>query len=101
MFKSVAKKILADYVDDRSLVYFTHFAVHRRLPDLRRQRSFSDRMAFRKLYPQPEFERLTDKIHARDYVRARVGERYLVPLYGVTSNIDNYRLEDLPSSFAM
>ncbi|WP_230534502.1 ATP-grasp fold amidoligase family protein [Microvirga roseola] len=58
-------------------------------------------MAFRKLFPHPVFGILTDKIRVRDFVRDRLGESFLVPVYDITSDIESFSFESLPSSFVM
>ena len=53
-------------------------------------RTYEEKVQFRKLYGNHEFYgRLADKVLVRDYVKERIGERYLVPLLGVY-----YRLEE-------
>ncbi|WP_441986096.1 ATP-grasp fold amidoligase family protein [Microvirga sp. 2YAF29] len=44
---------------------------------------------------------MTDKVKVRDYVRERVGERYLIPVYKITTDMESIQFEELPSSFAM
>jgi hypothetical protein len=58
-------------------------------------------MAFRRLYPSALFTPLSDKVQVRDYVKELVGEKYLIPLLAVTTDIDDFAFENLPSSFAM
>jgi hypothetical protein len=92
---------LEPHLTDTAFVFQNHFRAHRRFPDIKKQRRFTDRMAFRRLYPSAIFTPLSDKVQVRDYVMELVGENYLIPLLGVTSDIDEFRFEDLPSSFAM
>jgi hypothetical protein len=75
--------------------------VHGRLPNLREQRTFSERIAFRRLCPQAIFTPLSDKFEARGYVKDRVGEAYLVPLHAVTSEPEHFPFESLPGSYMM
>jgi hypothetical protein len=89
------------YLTDKAFVFQNHFRAHRRFPDLKAQRRFTDRMAFRRLYPSPLFTPLSDKIQVRDYVKERAGEQYLIPLLAVTSDIDDFSFETLPSAFVM
>jgi hypothetical protein len=44
---------------------------------------------------------LTDKVKVRDYVRECVGERYLIPVYKVTADMENFEFAELPPCFAM
>jgi hypothetical protein len=101
MLKKLALKLLPRRARDFVSVYRSHSAAHGRFPDLKHQPTFSDRMAFRRLFPQPIFAALTDKVQVRDFVRSRLGEDYLVPIYCITSDIEHFSFEDLPLSFAM
>lgn len=92
---------LEPHLNDKAFVYQNHFRAHRRLPDLTTQSRFTDRMAYRRLYPSAIFTPLSDKVQVRDYVKELVGEKYLIPLLAVTTNIDDFSFENLPSSFAM
>jgi TupA-like ATPgrasp len=92
---------LEPHLNDKAFIYQNHFRAHRRLPDLVKQSRFTDRMAFRRLYPSPIFTPLSDKVQVRDYVTDQVGEKYLIPLLAVTTDIEGFSFDDLPSSFAM
>jgi hypothetical protein len=101
MLRSSAKRLISRYAGDLVNIYLTHYRVHHRIPDLKNQPSFTDRIAFRRLYPQPHFAPLTDKVKVRDYVRERVGEQYLVPVYRITADAESIDFGELPLSFAM
>ena len=63
-------------------------------------RTYQDKVQFRKIYGNHDFYGLVaDKYRVRDYVAARVGSQYLIPLLGVH---DRLRAEDfaaLPERF--
>jgi hypothetical protein len=59
----------------------THVRAHGRLPRLFSPRRFTDKMQWRKLFDfNPAFPTLCDKLAVRDFIAARVGSEYLVPL---------------------
>ena len=65
-------------------------------------RTYEEKVQFRKLYGNHEFYgRLADKVLVRDYVKERVGERYLVPLLGVHERLEERILEALPPAFVV
>lgn len=92
---------LEPHLPDAAFVFQNHFRAHRRFPDLKRQRRFTDRMAFRRLYPSAAFTPLSDKVHVRDYVQEIAGDHYLIPLLGVTSDIETFCFTDLPCPYVM
>lgn len=97
----VLRSRLGPRIGDRPAVYLSHFVVHGRLPNLREQKTFSERIAFRRLCPQPIFTPLSDKIEVRGYVRDRVGEACLIPLLAVTTEPETFRFDRLPGSYMM
>ena len=44
---------------------------------------------------------LTDKYLVRDYIIAKIGEKYLVPLYGVWDKFDEIDFDKLPDQFVL
>ncbi|MDD3936006.1 ATP-grasp fold amidoligase family protein [Rhodoferax sp.] len=71
-------------------------------PNLVNCRDFNDRIQWLKLFDQDfEIIRCSDKILVRDYVRERVGEKYLVELYQVHDHFDEIDFEALPKSFVI
>ncbi|OHV07796.1 ATP-grasp fold amidoligase family protein [Kushneria phosphatilytica] len=81
-----------------SMVYRREFGYW---PRLTRPRTFNEKMCRRRVHPDPVFTLLSDKVKVRDYVRATVGEQYLVPCYGVCERIDNDLYQALPDQFVM
>ena len=71
-------------------------------PNLVNCRDFNDRIQWLKLFDQDmEMIRCSDKILVRDYVRERVGERYLVSLYQVHDNFAQIDFDALPDAFVI
>ena len=48
-----------------------------------------------------DWTRLADKYLVRDYVKERIGEKYLVKLYGVWQNADDIDFDSLPNKFVL
>jgi len=73
-----------------------------RFPDLVDCRDFNDRIQWLKLFDQSEeIIRCSDKVLVRDYVRERVGDRYLVKLYQVSERFSGIDFAALPQAFAI
>ena len=72
------------------------------LPNLVNPRDFNDRIQWLKLFDQTEEHvRCSDKIRVRDYVRERVGNKYLVQLYQTCDSFDKIEFDRLPKSFVI
>jgi hypothetical protein len=93
----ISEKVPSDFVS----IVAAHYRVHGEVSLFIRQRTYSERIAARKLAPHPTFAALSDKAEVRHFVEQRAGATHLIPLYAVTSDIDTFDFSVLPSSFAM
>jgi len=89
----------------RELYYYIHRAFWRalgRFPNLIDCYDHNEKIQWLKLFDQSEeIVRCTDKILVRDYVRERVGEKYLVKLYQVHEHFSQIDLDLLPDAFVV
>jgi len=71
-------------------------------PDLRRPRTYNEKLAWRMLNDRnPLLTLTTDKVAVREYVASKVGEDVLVPLIAVYDRAEDIRWDELPSSFVL
>lgn len=62
--------------------------------------TFNQKIQFRKLYDNnPLYSICSDKYRVREYVKEKIGEEYLVPLYLVTDKLTEEQWDKLPNSF--
>ena len=62
--------------------------------------TFNQKIQFRKLYDHnPLYSVCADKYGAREYIKSKVGEEYLIPIYLVTDKLTEEQWEKLPNSF--
>lgn len=62
--------------------------------------TFNQKIQFRKLYDDnPLYSICADKYRVREYVKEKVGEEYLIPLYLVTDKLTEEQWDKLPNSF--
>lgn len=70
--------------------------------DLRNPKTFNEKIQWLKLYDASPLKTLTtDKYLVRDWVREKIGDKYLIPMLGVYDNFDDIRFDDLPTSFVI
>lgn len=71
-------------------------------PNLRRPRTFNERMAWKILHDRNPLIPLTlDKVAVRDWVAERIGTETLVPLLGVWDRAADIPWDDLPARFVL
>ena len=62
--------------------------------------TFNQKIQFRKLYDKnPLYSICADKYRVREYVKNKIGEEYLIPLYLVTDKLTEEQWDKLPNSF--
>ena len=70
--------------------------------DLENPQTFNEKIQWLKLYDStPEKTRLADKYLVRDWVKEKIGEKYLIPLLGVWDNFDDIDFDTLPEQFVL
>ena len=63
-------------------------------------KTFNEKIQFRKLYDKnPLYSICADKYRVREYVKEKIGEEYLIPLYLVTDKLTEEQWDKLPNSF--
>ena len=70
--------------------------------DLKSPKTFNEKLQWLKLYnTDPIYDTLVDKYRVKQYVADRIGEKYIVPTYGVWDSFDEIDFDSLPGSFAL
>lgn len=63
-------------------------------------KTFNEKIQFRKLYDRnPLYPICADKYRVREYIKNKIGEEYLIPLYLVTDKLTEEQWDKLPNSF--
>ena len=64
--------------------------------------TFEDKINYLKLYKMtPLHKRLVDKYMVRDWIKEKIGEKYLIPLLGVWKSFEEIDFSSLPDSFVL
>lgn len=70
--------------------------------NLENPKTFNEKIQWIKLYDStPLKTRLADKYLVRDWVKKQVGEKYLIPLFGVWNKFDDINFDKLPDKFVL
>lgn len=70
--------------------------------DWKSLRTYNEKLQWIKLYDCIEEKRvLSDKYQVRNYVREKIGERYLVPLLGCWDSFEQIQFDVLPAQFVL
>lgn len=91
------------------LIYFpiftTKYDFKKRLGyslNLDKPETFNEKIQWLKFnYRDPIMTKCADKAAVRDLVKDWIGEKYLIPIYGIYDSVDDINLNDLPKSFVL
>lgn len=74
---------------------------HKRL-NLDHPKTFNEKIQWIKLFDSTSLKtRLADKVAVREWVKEKIGERYLIPCLGVWNSFDEIDIQTLPDQFVL
>ena len=86
----------------KSVFVMDLLALFHYFPDLKDPKTFNEKIQCLKLYDHnPLYTICADKLLVRDYVREKIGEKYLIKLLAVFDKPEDISLSLLPDKFAM
>ena len=101
-FDPFVLKILDRFCSDETyLKYMFYQRLGYRL-HIKSPRSFNEKIQWIKLYDRnPLYTKLADKFQVRDFVKVKIGEKYLIPLLGVWERPEQIDFNSLPNQFVL
>lgn len=92
-----------DTLSDREYLKVCYYGLVGKIPDLENPKTLNEKLQWIKLHNRkPLLIELGDKYRARDYIRRKFGEKYLIPLLYVTYDPESISEETLPKeSYAL
>lgn len=86
----------------KGYTFFRFVLTHKYIPRFSKPRTFSEKIIYRKFNINPkELSTFVDKYTVREYVKNKIGEKYLIPILFVTDNIKQKDFDSLPSEFVI
>lgn len=95
--KNFIKKITPNIIH---LIY-RYYYHHKKIPNLLRPKLFNEKVALRMLKPKKLYSVMADKIAVREYVKDRIGDKYLIPMLWESQNLTRADWDSLPDSFVL
>lgn len=89
-------------VDKKKFISAWYFACTGKRLDWENLCTYNEKMQWIKLFDSPDRKTLlTDKYKVREYVKEKIGEKYLIPLLGVWDCFDDIDFNSLPEQFVL
>jgi hypothetical protein len=90
-------EVFRDALPVKTHVVLDHLRYHGRFPNLQQPRTFSEKIARRKLYDRdPRIPLLVDKIAAKEQMAARFGEEFIIPMLASFTSEAEVNFAELP-----
>ena len=98
----VGAKGYLDWLPDAPFLRLMFYAKFKRRLNLENPKAYNEKIQWLKLYDRnPLYTTLVDKYKVREYVKQKIGDRYLIPLLGCWSNPDDIDFESLPDRYVL
>lgn len=98
----LANKGFFNYLDDEKFLKKLFYAHFNSKLNLNNPSTYNEKIQWLKLYNRkPEYTSYVDKYRVREYVKEKIGEKYLIPLLGVWESPEEIDFELLPNQFVL
>lgn len=88
--------------NDEQFKVRTYTSRHQRCPDLTNPSSFTEKLLWSSMnYRDDRFVTCADKFLVREFVKERIGNEYLIPLYDVVDDIKSLNFDVYPNKFVL
>ena len=70
--------------------------------NLKNPKTYNEKLNWLKIYNRnPEYSKMVDKYEVKEYVKKKVGEKYVIPTYEVYENLKEIDFDKLPNKFVL
>lgn len=101
-FKQKLNAIFLKFIPKTLYIKVRFYLVHGYPLNIKNPKTFEEKLQVRKLQGKNKlFTICADKYAVRDYVKNKIGEKYLIPIYLITEKLTIKEFEKLPKSFVL
>lgn len=95
-------KYMLRFLNDETYVKLYYVLKFKKRLNINNPKTFNEKIQWLKLNDRKQiYVDLVDKYEVRKYIKEKIGEEYLVPIYGVWDNFDDIDFDKLPKSFVI
>lgn len=101
-FKYYKKIFKVFFTSDRKFFERAYYKKFKTKLNLSQPQNLNEKVIHRILYDRKNiYTELTDKYKVREYIKNKIGKKYLIELYGVYDRVEDISLKDLPKEFVI
>ncbi|MBQ0036859.1 MAG: glycosyl transferase [Firmicutes bacterium] len=87
---------------DKLYLQLKYFYRFHKFPNLKNPKTYNEKLQWLKLYDRrPIYTTMADKYEAKQYVASTIGDKYIVPTYGVWNKFGEIDFDSLPNQFVL
>lgn len=93
---------LSKFLSDRQVATINNLLTYGKFLNLSNPQTICEKIQWIKLYDHLEmYTRYVDKYEVRNYVKDKIGKKYLIPLLGVWEKFEDINFDNLPNKFVL
>lgn len=98
----IYKLKLSRFLPEKTDISWRYFNIFNKKIDFKNPKTFNEKLQWLKLYDHnPQYTQLVDKFEVREYIKKEIGEKYLIPIYGVWDKFEDIDFNSLPNQFVL
>lgn len=102
LMKKFAGSPLFRFLPDRIALQIQYRNIFLKKLNLENPETYSEKLQWLKLYNRrPEYTTMVDKYAVKEYVKEKIGKKYIIPTYGVWERFDDIDFDLLPDRFVL
>ncbi|NLE04472.1 MAG: glycosyl transferase [Crenarchaeota archaeon] len=102
LFSTLGRNEFLNWIPDKPYLKIAYYYETGKKLDLNNPVTFNEKLQWLKLYDRkPQYTIFADKYAVRDYIKQRIGGKYLIPLIGVYDTVDEIPWDELPNKFVL
>lgn len=95
-------KSLSFVISDEKYIYIKYKLKFKKILNLKNPETFTEKIQYRILKDKKNaYTNLTDKYLVREYIKEKIGEKYLIKLLGVYEKVEDIDYNKLPDKFVL
>lgn len=100
--RTKVRKIISKFLSDKMYIKLQYRFITGRTLNLKNPKRFNEKLQWLKLYDhKPEYTTYVDKYRVKEYVKNKIGEKYIIPTIGVWPSASEIDITELPDQFVL
>ena len=97
-----ANKGFFNFMDDKTYLKLLYFFRFKKKLDFNDVKTYNEKLQWLKIYDRdPGYTNMVDKYEVRNYIKKKIGEKYLIPIIGKYNCFEEIEFKKLPNKFVL